>query len=82
MCGAPSVRSATGAAVSAPAPACTAVTAAASRPLSRPGATTMKAADSAAEASTSRSPSELAPPPPTPATRLTPAEREARSRPR
>ncbi len=71
--GRPSNASACGSATTAPAANCTAVTAAGSRPASRRGCATMNVADSATEASTSRSPPVVAPEPPPPATTAMPA---------
>jgi len=75
--GAPSATTAIGAANRAPAANCTAVTAAASRPASSAGWSTMKAADTATEASTRRSPTAVAPPPPACATSAMPASASA-----
>lgn len=70
--GAPPVTTAIGSATSPPAPNCTAVTAAGARFSSSLGCVAMKPAESTAEANTSRSPSDMGLPPPTPATRLMP----------
>ena len=66
-------KTATGSAARPPAASWTAVTAAGSRPASRLGWTTMKAAEPVTESSTSRSPASEVPAPPPPATRPTPA---------
>jgi hypothetical protein len=71
--GAPSRITATGSAASAAAPSWTAVTAAASRPASSRGWTTIIHAAPVTDASTSRSPVGVAPDPPPPATSATPA---------
>jgi hypothetical protein len=71
--GAPSRTIANGSADTAPAPSWTAVTAAGSRPASRPGWPTMNADDAVTDSSTSRSPASDVPVPPPPATRPTPA---------
>ncbi len=69
---APPVNSAIGSTANAPAPNCTAVTAVASRPSSTRDCATMNTADKIAEASTSRSPNTVAPPPLAPATSAIP----------
>ena len=76
-CGSPSVSSDAGKATSAPPANWTAVTAAASRPASNRGWTTMKPADTTADPRTIRSPWVLAPPPADPATSAMPTSATA-----